>query len=444
VNLFTKAMVAVTGHRYDASVDPRDVGGLSKIGLSICFASILAAIQFGIAGWFLASGMSLDSRYLFAEIFAVIGALVVLIVDRNFIYAADTSSQSKGYVTYAYLAIRVFLILVISSLSSQFTLPLLLKSELEIHVQDLKDERYDAAKNRYNNKYELAAKVQSERELGGDITRLKGELTNLPQSLVHQKLASQQCMREYRKKINSSIGPDVDEEEVSNLYGREKIQCEQIELAYKEAYRLYITPKQAELALKNESYKHVLVDVNQAQNSFKNDLQKADQNNSQFLNASSSDVLWSLVRSNPGARMKYIMLTLVQMILELMPLLLKSILGQSPVGIQIALRNKRYSDALEESQHHSRMAQIDRLGEQKRTQFAYEKEALEHRALHQKLKNHISALKQAPHNFRINEDAAEKIHEPPSFASLSEQNQPLGRVRDKEDADLGIANYAVS
>ena len=99
MNLFTKAMVAVTGHRYDASVDPRDVGGLSKIGLSICFASILAAIQFGIAGWFLASGMSLDSRYLFAEIFAVIGALVVLIVDRNFIYAADTSSQSKGYVT---------------------------------------------------------------------------------------------------------------------------------------------------------------------------------------------------------------------------------------------------------------------------------------------------------------------------------------------------------
>lgn len=437
-------MVAVTGHRYDASVDPKDVGGLSKIGLSICFASILAAIQFGIAGWFLASGMSLDSRHLFAEIFAVIGALVVLIVDRNFIYAADTSSQSKGYITYAYLAIRIFLILVISSLSSQFTLPLLLKSELEIHVQDLKDERYDAAKNRYNNKYELAAKVQSERELGGDITRLKGALTNLPQSLVHQKLVSQQCMREYRKKINSSIGPDVDEEEVSNLYAREKIQCEQMELAYKEAYRLYIAPKQAELTLKNESYKHVLIDVSQAQNSFKNDLQKADQNNSQFLNASSSDVLWSLVKNNPGARMKYIMLTLAQMILELMPLLLKSILGQSPLGIQIALRNKRYSDALEESQHHSRMAQIDRLGEQKRTQFAYEKESLERRAEHQKLKNQISALKQAPHNIRVADNADEKINKSSDFDSSSAKTKPTSRGGNKEDSGLDVANYAIS
>jgi hypothetical protein len=35
------------------------VGSLTKIGAAIAFASILAAIQFGIAGWFLAINMRL-------------------------------------------------------------------------------------------------------------------------------------------------------------------------------------------------------------------------------------------------------------------------------------------------------------------------------------------------------------------------------------------------
>ena len=360
MNFFSKAMVAVTGHYVGAHTNPQDIGGLSKIGLSICFASALAALQFGVAGWFLASGMVADSRLVVAIVMALIGACVVLIIDRNFIYAADTSPNQGGQLAYLYLAIRIFLILVISSLSSQFTLPLMLKSELEIHVQDLRDERYDQAKERYDNKYDVSEKVRDERDLSQKITKIKTSLFNLPQELVHQKLASEQCMREYRKKVNASIGPDIDDEEVANLYAREKMQCEQLDLAYREAYKLYMTPRQAELTLSQSAHKQLEADLGQAKGAFKGDLQKADQNNSQYLNASSADVVWSLIRHNPGARMKYLMITLVQLVLELMPLLLKSLLGRSPLGVQVALRMQKMHETLEVSGHNHVLGKIER------------------------------------------------------------------------------------
>lgn len=393
MNAITRAMVSITGHQVEASTKIQDVAGLSKIGLSICFASALAALQFGVAGWYLSSGLGPESQWVGSFVMGVIGACVVLIIDRNFIYAADTSPHAKGAVGYLYLGIRVFLIFVISSLSSQFTLPLLLKSELEIHVQDLRDERYDISKERYDNKYELSEKVRGERELNQKITKLKASLANLPQNLVHQKLASEQCFREYKKKINASIGPDVDDEEVTNLYARDKIRCEQLDIAYKESYRLYVAPKQAELVVSEANLRLLERDVTQAQISFKNDLQKADSNNSQFLNASSADVLWSLISHNPGARMKYLMITLVQLILELMPLLLKSLLGRSPLGLEIALRQQQLQDEFEQKQHENALDRIRKNGELKEAEHKNAELGMHSKIAIQQLENELNNLK---------------------------------------------------
>lgn len=198
-------MVAITGHHIDKGTEPEDVGGLSKIGLSICFAAFLAAIQFGIAGWYLGENFDPDTRVIFAAVTAIIGTCIVLIIDRNFIYAADTRADTGGVLTYIYLAIRVFLILAISSLSSQFTLPLLLKSELGIHVQDLKDERYDTAKDRYTNKYEVKEKVGSEQEVAAQVNKLKTEIATVPPAIARQKVLAEQCMRDYKKKLTPQL-----------------------------------------------------------------------------------------------------------------------------------------------------------------------------------------------------------------------------------------------
>ena len=120
MNFFTKTMVGITGHYVDTTTNPEDVSGLSKIGMSICFASMLAALQFGIAGWFLSENLDLIVRIIISATTSLVGAFVVLIIDRSFIYASDTRADSGGKLGYFYLAIRIFLILAVLYLISKY------------------------------------------------------------------------------------------------------------------------------------------------------------------------------------------------------------------------------------------------------------------------------------------------------------------------------------
>ena len=92
-------LVFLTGHRITARTSPEEVGSLSKIGVAIAFASFLAALQFGIAGWFLAMDLHILLQMLMALVFAGIGAAIVLVLDRNFIYLADTRYETDKKLT---------------------------------------------------------------------------------------------------------------------------------------------------------------------------------------------------------------------------------------------------------------------------------------------------------------------------------------------------------
>lgn len=179
-------LVFLTGHRISPRTSPEEIGSLSKIGAAIAFASFLAALQFGIAGWFLVMDLHILLQILMAVVFATIGAGIVLVLDRNFIYLADTRYETDKKLTYIYLGIRIFLITVIGSLSSQFTMPLFLKSELAIHAQDMKDGRFTETKERYQEKYELANKTAGLTSLEDKTTKLRKEISSLTPELVRQ------------------------------------------------------------------------------------------------------------------------------------------------------------------------------------------------------------------------------------------------------------------
>ena len=441
MNFFTRAMVGITGHHINGNTEPEDVGGLSKIGLSICFASLLAALQFGIAGWYLGESFGEDTRVVFAATTAIIGLFIVLIIDRNFIYAADTRADAGGVLSYIYLAIRVFLILAISSLSSQFTLPLLLKSELAIHVQDLKDERYDTAKNRYTNKYEVKEKIDSEQSINTQMAKLKAELANLPQPLVKQKLGAEQCMREYKKKMRASIGPDIDENEVADLYAGEKADCERQAVAYKVAYQDYLNPRKVQLAEAESTYAKAHKDATQAQTLMKTDLSRTDQNNQQFLNIASADVLWSLIQTNPGARMKYVMITLVQLVLELMPLLLKTLMGRSPLGIRVAMRVSHMQESYNNAEHGYELSAFERLDAATKAKNEQAKHDLADQIAIQEMKNQLMGLKVNTRNkffdFRAQPQAQYQNHWQTSFTQPNPSAFHAASVR-TSDQEIAI------
>ena len=331
-------LVFLTGHRLSPDTPIKEIGSLTKIGSAIAFASFLAAIQFGIAGWFLSAGQPLVLRLIMTLVCSMVGSLIVLVLDRNFIYLADTRYETEKNISYFYLGIRVFLITVIGSLSSQFTMPLLLKSELEIHAQDLKDGRYTQSKEFYQQKYELADKSKALETLDQRIVRLKKELQSPPQEITRKRAAAEKCIQDYRQQVRNTFAPDLDESEIVQLYAKDKQECDRLEAVYRNAYQAYVTPREAELTKAGEDITQAQVAVETAKASITTDLTKTSAIHEAFINVGSADVLWSLITNNGGAFMKYLLLSLLQLCLELMPIFLKIQAGQSQMGHRIALK----------------------------------------------------------------------------------------------------------
>ena len=330
-------LVFLTGHRIAANAPVEEIGSLSKIGAAIAFASFLAALQFGIAGWFLAMDLHIGLQVALAITFALIGAAIVLVLDRNFIFLADTRYETDKKLTYVYLGIRIFLITVIGSLSSQFTMPLFLKSELAIHAQDMKEGRYSDAKARYQEKYELSDKTTAVSNLEQRSNQLRKELQNLTPEIVRQRNASSQCFQEYRRKTSTTFAPDLDEGEILQLYAKDKRECERLEGVYRQSYRSYTAPREAELASVGEAIPQAMGAVEGAKKDIAANLAKTSQIDEAYINVASADVLSSLITHSPGVFFKYALITLLQLCLELMPILLKLQAGQSALGHRAAL-----------------------------------------------------------------------------------------------------------
>jgi hypothetical protein len=404
-------LVFLTGHRIPANAPVEEVGSLSKIGAAIAFASFLAALQFGIAGWFLAMDLHIGLQIALAITFALIGAAIVLVLDRNFIFLADTRYETDKKLTYVYLGIRIFLITVIGSLSSQFTMPLFLKSELAIHAQDMKDGRYTDAKARYQEKYELSDKTSAVSNLEQRSAQLQKELQVLTPEIVRQRNASSQCFQEYRKKTSTTFAPDLDENEIIHLYAKDKRECERLEGVYRQSYRSYTAPREAELASIGEAIPQAMGAVEGAKKDIAANLAKTSQIDEAYINVASADVLSSLITHSPGVFFKYALITLLQLCLELMPILLKLQAGQSALGHRAALAahknktrvlseiNRSVSQRLDSeaelqlAQHKQALVMKDQQAELQVLDLSMTKQKIVHDIANQKLSQELDEMK---------------------------------------------------
>jgi ABC-type multidrug transport system fused ATPase/permease subunit len=404
-------LVFLTGHRLSPDTPIKEIGSLTKIGSAIAFASFLAAIQFGIAGWFLSAGQPLVLRLIMTIVCSFVGSMIVLVLDRNFIYLADTRYETEKNISYFYLGIRVFLITVIGSLSSQFTMPLLLKSELEIHAQDLKDGRYTQSKEFYQQKYELADKSKALETLDQRIVRLKKELQSPPQEITRKRAAAEKCMQDYRQQVRNTFAPDLDESEIVQLYTKDKQECDRLEAVYRNAYHAYVTPREAELTKAGEDITQAQVAVETAKASITTDLTKTSAIHEAFINVGSADVLWSLITNNGGAFMKYLLLSLLQLCLELMPIFLKIQAGQSQMGHRIALKayehktktlaqmnlsasQRLQSETLLQTARHDQAMDFKKLeGEEQKYALQLTHQKLEQELINERLRKEIDELR---------------------------------------------------
>jgi hypothetical protein len=303
------------------------------------------------------------------------------------------------------------LITVIGSLSSQFTMPLFLKSELAIHAQDMKDGRYTDAKARYQEKYELSDKSAAVTNIEQRSTQLRKELQELTPGLIRQRNASNQCFQDYRKKTSTTFAPDLDENEIIHLYAKDKRICEQLEETYRQNYRSFASPREEELTAMGEAMPQALAAVEGAKKDIAANLAKTSQIDEAYINVASADVLSSLITHSPGVFFKYALITLLQLCLELMPILLKLQAGQSALGHRAALAahqnktrvlseiNRSVSRRLDSeaelqlAQHERSLVMKDQQAELQERDLAITKQKIVHDIANQKLRQELDEMK---------------------------------------------------
>jgi ABC-type multidrug transport system fused ATPase/permease subunit len=290
-------------------------------------------------------------------------------------------------------------------------MPLLLKSELEIHAQDLKDGRYSQSKEFYHQKYELADKAKALETLDQRIVRLKKELQNPPQDITRKRAATEKCIQDYRQNVRNTFAPDLDESEILQLYAKDKQECERLESVYRTAYQAYVTPREAELTKAGEEITTAQVAVETAKASITTDLDKTSAIHEAYINVGSADVLWSLVTNNGGAFLKYILLSLLQLCLELMPIFLKIQAGQSQMGHRIALKayehktktlaqmnlsasQRLQSETLLQTARHEQSMDFKKLeGEEQKLALQLTHQKLEQELINERLRKEIDELR---------------------------------------------------
>jgi ABC-type multidrug transport system fused ATPase/permease subunit len=195
------------------------------------------------------------------------------------------------------------------------------------------------------------------------------------------------------------------------LYAKDKQECERLESVYRTAYQAYVTPREAELTKAGEEITTAQVAVETAKASITTDLDKTSAIHEAYINVGSADVLWSLITNNGGAFMKYLLLSLLQLCLELMPIFLKIQAGQSQMGHRIALKafehktktlaqmnlsasQRLQSETLLQTARHEQSMDFKKLeGEEQKLALQLTHQKLEQELINERLRKEIDELR---------------------------------------------------
>jgi len=275
-------------------------------------------------------------RLAMAALAALIGGLSVVLLDRIFIYFLDTSMEDGRFQVAFYGAIRIGIILVIASLTSQAVMPLLLGSELRAEALHMAEDSEKARMSDLSVRYAIPRKEVEIKAVAKEIERLHLAAVSLPSNIKKMLMAAEECWTEYRTQRTVLLHRGYSSREVDEELLVKRSHCAERRNSANAERDAYLARTRAQLAqalndrqLKEKAFAETTQII-------KSKVERAAVVESESFNPESSTVLWATVRHNPGALAKWLMLSAVLLVFELLPFIIKFQAGQSNVGRRIA------------------------------------------------------------------------------------------------------------
>jgi len=328
---------------------------LMKLGWSVMLAMLVAAANWAIAGWVYSQGAPNLARIAISAGAATLGGAIVVVFDRGFIYFADTSIAKGNGTVVAYAVSRICIILLVGSITAQAVIPIVMAKELAAHALYMTEQSEADRMAKLNTQYDLGSKKSEVEATTTEVKQLEKAASTIPPDIQHMLATARSCWADYtnRRRVLVSGG-------VSEVQGREQLawkasECDRESKIANTERDAYVKRTRAQLNAAVALNEQASSDFSAANATIKGKIERAREVEADAITPRSSTVLYSMLRSDSGALMKWAIISLTLLFLELFPLIQKFQAGQSSIGRRIAteraIRRLQSDEHLAKAQH---------------------------------------------------------------------------------------------
>ncbi|MBK7659633.1 MAG: DUF4407 domain-containing protein [Betaproteobacteria bacterium] len=289
-----------------------------------------------------------------------VGASIVLCLDRGFLYFADTTADKGGLRLATFLAMRLLIILCISTLTAQAVVPLILRPELTAHALKLLEQSERERAARLHDEFDLGGKTEAAKAAAADVERLERAINTLPADIDRRLAAARACWSGLTRQRRELVTAGYTDVEADERLAPMRWRCSRASTAAERDRDNYLARMRAQhetAVVHREQTVHTLAD---AVDAVKGRSERASAIEADAITPLSSTVLWSLLKSEPGALLKWLIFSVVQLELELLPFLLKFQSGQTAIGRRIAAERQiagvRAAERVAQAEHDTEIA----------------------------------------------------------------------------------------
>jgi hypothetical protein len=329
---------------------------LLKLGWSVMLAMLVAAANWATAGWVYSEGAPTPIRFAVSTAGAALGGAIVVVFDRGFIYFADTSIAKGNGTVIAYAVSRICIILLVGSITAQAVIPIIMGKELAAHALYMTEQSEADRMSKLSTQYDLGSKKAAVEAATTEVKRLQQAVSTIPPDIQHVLATARSCWADYTNRRSELVRGGG----VSEAQGREQLawkasECDRESKIANAERDAYVKRTRAQLNAAVDLNDKASTEFSTANTTIKGKIERARAVEAGAITPRSSTVLYSMLRSDPGALMKWAIISLTLLFLELFPLIQKFQAGQSSIGRRIAtdraIRRLQSDELLARAEH---------------------------------------------------------------------------------------------
>ena len=338
--------------QYDHTEDRESI---TKIGAAVLFAALVAVLNWGIAGWTYAESAPTAWRLAIAALAALFGAGIVLVFDRGFVYYTDTAGNAGRFKSAMYAAFRVAVIVAVGAITTQAVMPLVLGSELKAHALSMVEANEKQRAASLGEQFGLAGKEAASTAAAGEVQKLEVAVASIPVDIQRRLTSARNCWVDYATQKSALITAGATGDEARERLVSKATVCARDSKSSAAERDAYLTRTRTQLGRAIDARQAQQSELSESKSTVKARLVRARDVEEDSFTPRSSAVLWDLLQKNPGARTKWLIISFLLLVCELLPLIQKFQAGQSNIGKRIGanrqLRSLASTTSIKQAEH---------------------------------------------------------------------------------------------